>query len=235
MIIVALPDIHDDVGRLWSISEDLSAADVVLLVGDLTNFGRHAAAERVVKAVRTYNDRILAVPGNCDYREVDAYLTREGINLHRTHTLIDGVAFLGVGGSLPCPGRTPNEFSDRHFETFLAEAAAGLKPDVPLILVSHQPPRDTVNDLANNGKHVGSQSVRVFIESVQPLLCFTGHIHEGRGMDAIGRTKVVNPGPLWAGSYAYARVSREGAEVEVRPWQGGGVTLDDRDWKRRKR
>jgi predicted phosphodiesterase len=39
MIIVALADIHGDVGRLSAASEDLSSADVVLLVGDLTNFG----------------------------------------------------------------------------------------------------------------------------------------------------------------------------------------------------
>jgi Icc-related predicted phosphoesterase len=74
-----------------------------------------------------------------------------------------------------------------------------------------------VNDLAGIGRHVGSESVRAFIETVQPLLCFTGHIHEGRGMDSIGRTKVVNPGPLWTGNYAYARVSGDNAEVEVRP------------------
>ena len=217
MIIVALPDIHDNLGRLGAVAEDLSAADVVLLVGDLTNFGRQTAAERIVRAVRKYNNRILAVPGNCDYPEVDAYLTREGINLHRKSTLIDGIAFLGVGGSLPCPGRTPNEFSDRDFEAFLAEAAFNLKPDAPVILMSHQPPRNTVTDLAGIGRHVGSESVRAFIETVQPLLCFTGHIHEGRGMDSIGRTKVVNPGPLWTGNYAYARVSGDNAEVEIRP------------------
>ncbi len=131
--------------------------------------------------------------------------------------LIDGVNFLGVGGSLPCPGMTPNEFSDGDFEGFLAEAASDLRPDAPVILVSHQPPRNTVTDLAGIGRHVGSISVRAFIETVQPLVCFTGHIHEGRGMDCIGRTKVVNPGPLWTGSYAYARVRGKVAEVEIRP------------------
>jgi Icc-related predicted phosphoesterase len=165
MIIVALPDIHDDVGRLGTVAEDLSAADLVLLVGDLTNFGRQAAAERIVRAVRKYNSHILAVPGNCDYPEVDAFLTSEGINLHRRSTLIDGIAFLGVGGSLPCPGRTPNEYSDRDFEAFLAEAASDLRPDAPVILVSHQPPRNTVNDLAGIGRHVGSESVRAFVRA----------------------------------------------------------------------
>ncbi|MFQ5962015.1 MAG: metallophosphoesterase [Candidatus Methylomirabilales bacterium] len=217
MLIVALADIHDDLERLGTAAGDLAAADIVLLVGDLTNFGRQAAATRVVRAVRQYNNRVLAIPGNCDYPEVDAYLTHEGINLHRKSTMIDGVAFLGVGGSLPCPGKTPNEYSDREFETFLAEAASNLSSGAPVILVSHQPPRDTVTDLARIGRHVGSQSVRVFIETVQPLICFTGHIHEGRGVDSIGRTTVINPGPLWTGSYACARVRGEVAKVEIRP------------------
>ena len=216
-MIVALADIHDDLERLGTAAGDLAAADIVLLVGDLTNFGRQAAATRVVRAVRNYNNRVLAVPGNCDYPEVDAYLIQEGINLHRRSRVINGVAFLGVGGSLPCPGKTPNEFSDREFETFLAEAASELSPGTPVILVSHQPPRDTVTDFARIGRHVGSQSVRVFIETAQPLICFTGHIHEARGIDSIGRTTVINPGPLWTGSYACARIRGEVAEVEIRP------------------
>ena len=217
MMIVALADIHDNLERLGTAAGDLAAADIVVLVGDLTNFGRQAAATRVVAAVRKYNNRVLAVPRNCDYPEVDTYFSQEGINLHRKSTVINGVAFLGVGGSLPCPGKTPNEFSDRDFEVFLASAASDVGPDAPLILVSHQPPRDTVTDLARIGRHVGSQSVRMFIEAVQPLICFTGHIHEGRGIDSIGRTTVINPGPLWTGSYACARVRGKVAEVEIRP------------------
>jgi Icc-related predicted phosphoesterase len=215
--IVALADIHDDLERLSAASKDLSAADIVLLVGDLTNFGRQIAAARVVRAVQKYNDRVLAVPGNCDYPEVDAYLTQEGISLHRKRILIDGIAFLGVGGSLPCPGKTPNEYSEDDFDAFLQEAATDLSPNVPAILVVHQPPRDTVADRLHNGIHVGSESVRTFITQAAPILCFTGHIHEGRGMDSIGRTQVVNPGPLWMGKYAYAQVGRDGAEVEIRP------------------
>ncbi len=217
MIIVALADIHDDLEGLRAASEDLSTADVVLLVGDLTDFGGQSDAARVIRAVRQYNGRVLAVAGNCDYPEVDAYLTAEGINLHRKGTLIDGIAFVGVGGSLPCPGKTPNEFSEDEFELFLREAASDLSLDVPVVLTVHQPPRGTVTDRLRDGVHVGSHAVRAFITRMQPILCVTGHIHEGRGMDSIGRTKVVNPGPLRMGGYVYARVGRDGAEVQIRP------------------
>lgn len=216
MIIVALADIHGDTRRLGEFSQDLTAADVILLVGDVTHFGLKEAASQVVEAVRKYNDRILAVPGNCDHPEVNAYLNAEGMSLDRKTITIGEVAFLGIGGSLPCPGRTPNEYSDSELKAFLEEAASDLRPEVPTILVAHQPPRDTVADLAFDGNHVGSESLRAFITEVQPLLCFTGHIHEARGIDSIGRTKIVNPGPLREGHYAYASVQRRVEKVEIR-------------------
>ncbi len=171
----------------------------------------------MVGAVRKYNHRVLAVPGNCDYPEVDAYLRDEGINLHRRSVVVEGVTFVGLGGSLPCPARTPNEYSEKDFEVLLAEAAFSVRRENPLVLVTHQPPRETMADRLVNGLHVGSESVRVFISKMQPVLCLTGHVHEGRSIDCIGRTRGVNPGPLWAGSYAYAHVGRNAAEIEIRP------------------
>ena len=216
MIVVALADIHDDTQRLEEMADDLAGADVVLLVGDITDFGRERAVARVVAAVRHYNDRILAVPGNCDYPEVEDYLTSEGLNLHRKSTVVEGVAFIGLGGSLPCPGQTPMEYSDGELGGFLEEAAAELSPDMPAVLVSHEPPCESDVDLAYTGQHVGSAAVRQFIEERQPMVCFVGHIHEGLGLDTIGKTTVVNPGPLRSGGYGYGVISDGTIKVQVR-------------------
>jgi Icc-related predicted phosphoesterase len=51
---------------------------------------------------------------------------------------------------------------------------------------------------------VGSIAVRTFIEEKQPLLCVTGHIHESKGQDYIGRTLVLNPGMMKDGGYIEA-------------------------------
>ena len=216
MILVALTDIHGDAGRLTAISADLAAADIVLLTGDLTHFGRREAVTQVVDAVRRFNSHILAVPGNCDQREVAGYLTDEGINLHARHVIMNGLAFVGVGGSLPAPGRTPNEYDEEELGAFLQQATEGLPEDIPLILVSHQPPYDTITDFARIGRHVGSKAIRHFIEIHQPLICFTGHIHEGRGIDSIGRTQIINPGPLRHGGYACAQITGHQVTLEIR-------------------
>jgi Icc-related predicted phosphoesterase len=218
MKIIALPDLHQDgINRLASVADPLSAADLVLLVGDLTNGGSAADAARVIDAVRQYNASILAVPGNWDGLPVADYLTKEGINLHRRNVIIDRMAFVGVGASLPAVVETPNEATEADLNSFLAEAVAGLDPAVPKILVSHQPPARTLNDKTWTDLHVGSRAVREFIETLQPLICFTGHIHEAVGIDVIGNTRIVNPGPLSEGGYAYAVITPQGIEtLEIR-------------------
>ena len=208
MVIASLTDIHGEFARIGVMAEELRRADAVFLAGDLTQFGGHEDVARVVEAVRGVNPRVWAVPGNCDPVAVGQWLSEEGINLDRAVVAIGELSVVGLGGSLPCPGRTPNEFSDVQLEQRLGEIAGVLGDDRPDVFVTHEPPLNTINDLANNGRHVGSRAVREFIEEYQPLVCLTGHIHEGCGIDTIGHTKVVNPGPMRLGGYA--RVEIEG-------------------------
>lgn len=218
MKIIALPDLHGAINDLETISDSLAAADLVLLVGDLTNDGRAADASRVVNAVRQYNQSILAVPGNWDGPKVNAYLTQEGINLHRCNVIMDRIAFIGVGASLLSFYDTPNEVTEADFKLFLEEAVSGLDSNIPRILVCHQPPIRTRNDKTWSNLHIGSQAVRAFIEEIQPLVCFTGHVHEGIGIDTIGNTKIINPGPLWQGGYAYAEIINQELALKVQRW-----------------
>ncbi len=220
MKLVALTDIHGKIDGIEQIAETLKAADLILLTGDITNFGwrsRHAA--RVVEAIKNFNARILAVPGNCDTEVVARYLDTTGINLHGTVQSSGGIDFLGVGGSIPCPGRTPNEYSEDELEQNLHLAARELRDKKDFIMVSHQPPFGTIVDQIGNGKNVGSHAVRRFIEKYQPAVCFTGHIHEGVGRDKIGETQVINPGPFSGGGYTYAEIDEKVKILEIRSWK----------------
>jgi len=68
------------------------------------------------------------------------------------------------------------------------------------ILVHHQPPYgflDKVGSMAPKhwqGKYVGSKLILDYIKRKQPRYAFCGHVHEGEGMEKIGRTKVYNLG-----------------------------------------
>ena len=67
------------------------------------------------------------------------------------------------------------------------------------IYMIHAPPFNTKLDIITTGAHVGSKSIREFIEKEQPFLTLHGHIHEspqmsGSWKDRIGSTVCINVG-----------------------------------------
>ncbi len=83
------------------------------------------------------------------------------------------------------------------------------------VVLSHVPPRDCKLDRTFLGRHVGSQALRRFIDRVQPDLVVCGHIHEGRGLDRIGRTWILNCGSAAGGSYGLVEITSE-LRIEIR-------------------
>lgn len=216
MNITVLTDIHGNTGNVHAISADIRGADLVLITGDITHFGGAKEAREVIGAVFQYNDSILAISGNCDYPEVDQYLTAENINLNKQMMFEGELGYAGLGGSLETPFNTPNEYTDEDYEQYLNQIMPE-KPDAfPFILASHHPPYKTLNDKVMYMKHVGSKSVRNFIEQHGPLACFCGHIHEAKGKDSIGNTRIINPGSLRSGFYATAAVNHSDIEVSFK-------------------
>ncbi|UCB45501.1 MAG: metallophosphoesterase [Spirochaetota bacterium] len=218
MVIVGISDIHGHIEAIENASEILSKADLVLITGDITHFGRREDAESIIDKVKCYSKQLYAVPGNCDYPEVGSYLSIESISLDGQCAVIDNFAFIGIGGSLPCPGKTPNEYTEEDFAVMMNELKKKIPKDLPCILITHQPPFGTRCDLVRSGEHVGSRALRSFIIEKKPLLCFSGHIHEAHGVDTIGITKVVNPGPLLHGGYALADIAKERVKVSIPVW-----------------
>ena len=205
MNIIALTDIHARIKAIAALAPQLQNADLVLLCGDITHFGHKKEMSDILKMVLDINPSTYAVTGNCDYPDAENYLMEEGLSLHAVTREFRGYTLFGLSGSLPCPGKTPHEYTEEEFEAILAGMV--IPPGKPLLMVSHQPPYGTVNDQVSPGFHVGSNTIRRFIENHQPLICFTGHIHEGIGIDHIGKTAVVNPGPAGNGGYVITEMA----------------------------
>ena len=126
-----------------------------------------------------------------------------------------GLTFVGLGGSLPCPGRTPNESDDDRFGHCLRQALGNWQgPSEKLVVITHQPAYGTGLDQIGSGIHKGSPALRRFIEETQPILALSGHIHEARCIDHLGDTTLVNPGPFKAGYYAVAEI--DGKDVRAK-------------------
>jgi len=209
--LIILPDLHAQSESLKTIARPLMDVDAVILAGDMTN-GNMEHLLRVFAILEDLNEHIYAVPGNMDTDGILAHLSREGLNLHRTHQMLDGFALCGVGGALPFAGKFV--FSEAQFAQYLNDSVTGMPASTPKILICHQPPYGTLVDKLPDGTHVGSHSVRTFIEQIQPLICFSGHIHEAQGIDQLGQTQLVNPGPLWD-SHAYAYVELDEGRVQT--------------------
>lgn len=209
---IGIGDIHDNLAALDRLAglPDLAQAAGILISGDLTLVGDAVRAARVIEAARRLHPALLAQIGNMDRADVDAYLSEEGINIHASGRLTpEGVGIIGVGFSTPTPFHTPSEAGEERIAAWLETARTAVAGCRHLLLVSHTPPVNTVTDRIRSGAHVGSQAVRDFIERVKPEVCLTGHIHEARGEDVIGPTRIVNPGALADGGYARIALTAE--------------------------
>jgi Icc-related predicted phosphoesterase len=205
MVIVSITDIHGRREIDREKAQSLAAADLLVISGDITQFGGEADARLIIENLQNINSNLICIPGNCDQLSVNQYLTSVGLNLHGDTKVIDGLAFYGLGGSSTTPFGTPQEYGD----DVLRENLAKFKKDPSArrhILVSHAPPHGTKVDRTMLGIHAGSQAVRGFIDEFQPDLCLCGHIHEAVGSDRIGKTLVLNPGPF---PKHYARIEIE--------------------------
>lgn len=218
---IVIGDLHDSTARFGDIP-GLAEAEGVIVTGDMTVTGGVPAARRVLDALSAYNPRILAQIGNMDRAEITDWLEREGRNLHaRVRELDPDTAVMGVGGSPFTPFGTPSEFPEARFADWLEQLWRTACRSRRVVLVSHTPPRDTRCDRLADGSHVGSTAVRDFLLECQPDVCLCGHIHEARSLDRLGRTILVNPGPLAAGGYAVLSVEEDGLSVSLRTLADG--------------
>ena len=69
MRIFAFGDIHMNPGDVESIP-GIHSADLIIITGDITNFGSRKDAEKVINKLKTINSNILGVAGNLDQPDV---------------------------------------------------------------------------------------------------------------------------------------------------------------------
>ncbi len=214
-------DVHERVEALAKIPERERATGIIIS-GDLTNVGGKETIVRLLAVIAQHNPRVLAQIGNMDTTQVETVLDERGINIHRqVRELASGVGLAGVGWSTPTPFSTPSEVDEASMaawaETTLAAATAAF---AHVLFVVHTPPWNTVTDRLGSGVSVGSPGVRAAIERYQPEIVVTGHIHEARGEDWIGKSHVLNPGPFGQGGYVRVWLTPDGLRARLE--QAGG-------------
>ncbi len=193
MRILIFSDIHGDTKAL----EKLAAqpADLYISAGDLSTFGR--ALERCGEVLRPLGEKCWVIPGNHETAEENtAFCVKYGLtDFHRQVRQVNGangaVHLGGLGYSNLTPFHTPGEFTEEQIAQEL-ERFNGL---APLVLVVHFPPKGTRLDAVMFGRHVGSETLRAWVERERPRQLFCGHIHECAGKsETLGATECLNVG-----------------------------------------
>ena len=206
MRILALSDIHGAFETMRKIIEAEQSADVIILAGDLTTRGNADDVKEVVEKAMAFHKPVLTILGNMDPPELESTLQQSGTALDSRASEIDGVGFIGISASPHSPLHTPNEVGDEELGLRAERGWSHLGNPRWRIMVAHTPPHRTSVDRLRQGSHVGSPSLRRFIEDRQPDVVICGHIHEARGLDMIGRSQIVNCGPAFEGSYAIIEI-----------------------------
>lgn len=207
MRIAYVVDVHDAFQAVPRALAEIGPVDVLVVGGDITTFGTPDDAEQAIELWRPLAPRLLAVAGNMDSPAIDERLVELGVSLDGRGVAIGDLGIAGVSAAPLSPLHTPHELPD---DEFARRAAAGLDEvrDCRVrILCPHAPPFGTACDRLRSGEHVGSRALRALVEREQPDLVLCGHIHESRGEDAIGASRIANPGPVASGHHALIEIA----------------------------
>lgn len=211
MRLLCITDIHSAVSRFEKILANEPQADLLIIGGDFTNFGKPPEVDHILNLAQAHTPQVLAVAGNCDSAKIDQYLIERGVSLHAHGVRTGDIGFFGVSAMPPWRGNM-YEFSEDELDRFLAAGFTQIEGSSRYVMVPHCPPRNSEVDRSSSGANVGSTSVRKWVDRVNPILVICGHIHEARGQSKIDDTVVVNCGPARDGNYVVAIV---GSDVRV--------------------
>ena len=209
MRLLACADFHGSQEAVEKVS-DLALreeTDLIVVAGDIANNSLRTATE-FLGILKKTNLPTVFVPGNLDSKSLVDWQDASVESIHGRAYKYQGFVFLGLGGASKGPFYTPFEYDESEAASILNEAYRSVKEE-RLILISHCPPKNTSLDRTFSGVHAGSISVRRFIEKAQPILAICAHIHEGRGVDQIGETRLVNTGAAFHDYYATLGLNEE--------------------------
>lgn len=185
--------------------------------------------DRVRELIEKSKIPVITIPENTDLPFYEQALQSEKhVPLHRRAVNIEDHRFAGFGGANiqvidkeyaavreasfevndPIMGKKTVKMSSAY--DFLSKLSV-----IPNILITHMPPYGVCDFVNQDAGHVGSHGIRDYLDEKIVSLVLCGHVHEGRGMEALyhGKTVVVNSGTL-SNSALHKKLPRTFAVVE---------------------
>eukprot|EP00834_Sanchytrium_tribonematis_P000273 NODE_5_length_72347_cov_1.339331.p41 type:complete len:230 gc:universal NODE_5_length_72347_cov_1.339331:18730-18041(-) len=225
MKLLVLTDLHLNFNfeKLFSIE-----CDYVIVIGDLYNIDHSNSKEDevnldlVFKSLSAITKKpIYFVPGNHDpsfcFLENAKY--QHATNFHHKLIAIDGLSFLGYGGSTSSYYVESGKIAWEGYPNIEMGSILNNFRKVD-VLVTHQGPSnfgtsDYNRKPLDSKSRVdgGSETVREYILQYEPRVVLHGHTHSGRGLLYLGKSMIVNPGAYRDGYYCIVDI-KEKIKVE---------------------
>src|SRR5215470_14639028 len=202
MKIAATADLHFSPQAYDKVREPLAhvreEADVLVIAGDLTNYGKPEEMHSLLNALVRLRVPIIAVLGNHDYesgqeQELIKMMTSEGIKvLDGSSYERDGVGFAGTKGFLGGFGRgILTAFGEKEVKAFvqasldeamkLERSLAMLRTEKTVIVTHYAPVCETVQgEPAEIWPYLGSSRLAEVIDRHKATVAVHGHAHHGR-------------------------------------------------------
>jgi Icc-related predicted phosphoesterase len=190
---------HDSAPYREMFTEIAGVADVLVLCGDLTNFGKTSEAEILAEDLRACSIPVLGVLGNHDYEcgqpeEVGRILHESGMTLLDEQAVeIDGVGFAGVKGFMGGYGRGElAPFGEPIAKAFVDEVLnearklenglRSLRTDRSVAVLHYSPTIETLDGEPQEiFQYLGSQRLADAIDRFDHVKAVVhGHAHHGR-------------------------------------------------------
>ncbi len=201
MRIAALADLHFSPQSYDRIREQMNhvreEADLLVIAGDLTNYGKVEEMESLLNALVRIRVPIVAVLGNHDYEsgqeeQLKKMLTAEGVKvLDGSSYERDGIGFAGTKGFFGGFGRGAlTAFGEREVKQFvqagideavkLERGLAQLRTEKRVVITHYAPVCDTVKgEPMDIYPYLGSSRLSEVIDRFGALMAFHGHAHHG--------------------------------------------------------
>jgi uncharacterized protein len=203
------PALHESIrSKLENVRQD---ADLLVLAGDLTNYGKTSEMEPLLNALVRLRLPIVAVLGNHDYEsgqeaELMKMMTAEGIKvLDGTGYERDGVGFAGTKGFIGGFGRgVLTAFGEPEIKRIvqsaidetlkLERALSQLRTEKRVVVVHYAPVVETVKgEPAEIYPYLGTSRLAEVIDRHGADLVIHGHAHHGgREGKTVGGVPVYN-------------------------------------------
>lgn len=221
MKILVVSCLHGDVENLITLMDKANEMkfDVIVCPGDFTDsllpkgFSRKDVSKLILEEFRSFGKPVLCVPGSWD-KEIIELLEMEQVSIHGKGQLIGDVGFYGFGGA-KTPFNLPYEPDESEIRNGLESGFSQVTDAKIKIQVTHAPPLNTKLDMIASGAHVGSEAVREFILRNLPAVAISAHIHEARGTDELGKTKLINSGRFPEGHCGFIEIGKDNVAAKI--------------------